>query len=294
MRHLQDKISAGTFVVTTELTPPKGIDLHEVFAKADLLKSSVDAINITESPRARMAIDPRSVGKLLSDRGIEPIVQVTARDRNRIAIQADLLGAAALGLANFVFMGGDDPKKGDHPDAKGVFDLTTSQLLTAARALNEGKDYAGHALKGVPSLYLGATVNPAAANFKDEVENTRRKIDAGAQFFQTQALFDAAVLERYLDAVKLSGVALIAGVIPLKSIKMAHWLNTHVPGIRVPEPLLDEMQAVAGTGHEVATGIAIAQRVIRSVAPLCSGVHVMALGWESHIPEILRGSGLRP
>lgn len=293
MKHLKDKIRAGTFVVTTELTPPKGIDLADVFAKADALKSCVDAINVTESPRARMAIDPRSVGKLLDERGVEPIIQVTARDRNRIAIQADLLGAAALGLGNFVFMGGDDPKKGDHPEAKAVFDLTTSQMLTAAHALNAGKDYAGHKLKGTPALFLGATVNPAASNFKDEVENTQRKVDAGAQFFQTQALYDAAVLERYLEAVKLSGVALLAGVIPLKSIKMAHWLNAHVPGIRVPEALLEEMQAVAGTEREAATGIEIAQRVIRSIAPLCSGIHLMALGWESHIPEILRGSGLR-
>ena len=293
MKHLRDKVRAGTFVVTTELTPPKGIDLGDIFAKAELLRSTVDAINITESPRARMAIDPRSVGKLLSDRGVEPIIQVTARDRNRIAIQADLLGAAALGLNNFVFMGGDDPKKGDHPDAKAVFDLTTSQMLTAAHALNAGKDYAGHPLRGTPSLYLGATVNPAAANFTDEVENTQRKIDAGAQFFQTQALFEAAVLERYLDAAKPAGVALLAGIIPLKSVKMAHWLNTHVPGIRVPQSLLEEMQSVAGTEREVATGIEIAQRVIRSVAPLCAGVHLMALGWESHIPEILRGSGLR-
>jgi len=160
---LAEKIRSGTFVVTSELTPPKGIDLAELYAKADLLKDVVDAFNLTESPRARMAIDPRSVGRLLLERGIETIVQVTARDRNRIAIQADLLGAAALGLGNFVFMAGDAPRHGDHPDAKPVFDLTTSEMLRAARSLTLGRDLAGNELEGTPKLFLGATVNPAAA-----------------------------------------------------------------------------------------------------------------------------------
>ena len=294
MTSLLEKIHAGTFIVTTELTPPKGIDLTDIYAKAQMLRDVVDAFNLTESPRARMAIDPRSVGKLLLDRGIEPIVQFTARDRNRIAIQADLLGAAALGLTNFVFMGGDHPKNGDHPDAKPVFDLNTAEMLQAARSLTQGRDMAGHELKGAPKLVLGATVNPAAKNFAEEADNTRRKIDAGAVFLQTQAIYDPAVLERFLDAVKPDGVALLAGIIPLKSIKMATWLNTNVPGIVVPESLLAEMQAVSGTDREVATGLAIAERTITSVRPLCAGIHVMALGWEHHIPEILRATGLRP
>jgi 5,10-methylenetetrahydrofolate reductase len=290
---LAEKIRAGTFVVTTELTPPKGVDLAEIYAKADLLRDAVDAFNVTESPRARMAIDPRSVGRLLLERGIEPIVQVTARDRNRIAIQADLLGAAALGLGNFVFMAGDAPKNGDHPQAKAVFDLTTSEMLRAAKALTQGRDLAGNALKGTPTLFLGATVNPAAADITDEIENTRRKIDAGAEFLQTQAIYDPAVLERFLAAVKPGRVAVLAGIIPLKSVKMATWLNAHVPGIRVPDALLAEMQEVAGTEREATKGIEIAQRLIQDVRKLCAGVHIMALGWESRIAEILRGSGVR-
>jgi 5,10-methylenetetrahydrofolate reductase len=275
------------------LTPPKGIDLAELYAKADALKEIVDAFNLTESPRARMAIDPRSVGRLLLERGIEPIVQFTARDRNRIAIQADLLGAAALGLGNFVFMGGDPPKNGDHPDAKPVFDLTSTEMLRAARALNGGHDLAGHALKGTPGLFVGATVNPDARNLAEEIENSRRKIDAGAEFLQTQAVYDAGTFERFLEAVKPGHVAVLAGIVPLKSIKMASWLNANVPGIRVPDPLLKEMQDASDAGSEAAKGMEIAQRVIRSLRPLCSGVHLMALGWESHIPEILRGSGVR-
>jgi 5,10-methylenetetrahydrofolate reductase len=289
----EGKIRSQAFVVTTELTPPKGIDLAELYAKADALKEIVDAFNLTESPRARMAIDPRSVGRLLLERGIEPIVQFTARDRNRIAIQADLLGAAALGLGNFVFMGGDPPKNGDHPDAKPVFDLTSTEMLRAARALNGGHDLAGHALKGTPGLFVGATVNPDARNLAEEIENSRRKIDAGAEFLQTQAVYDAGTFERFLEAVKPGHVAVLAGIVPLKSIKMASWLNANVPGIRVPDPLLKEMQDASDAGSEAAKGMEIAQRVIRSLRPLCSGVHLMALGWESHIPEILRGSGVR-
>src|SRR5690349_1964976 len=177
MTTVADKIIAREFVITSELTPPKGIDLTEVFAKAQSLKGSVDAFNLTESPRARMAIAPSAVARLLLDRDIEPIVQITARDRNRIAIQADILGAAALGVRNFVFMAGDPPANGDHPDAKPVFDLSSNQMLSAGHALAEGRDMAGNPLRGTPTLFLGATANPGAPDLQAEVLNTRRKLD---------------------------------------------------------------------------------------------------------------------
>ena len=163
---LAAKLAAKRFVVTGELTPPKGTDLAKLFATAELLRASVDAINITESPRARMSMDARAVCKLLLERGIETVVQVTSRDRNRIAIQADLLGAAALGLRNFVFMGGDSTTGGDHPEAKPVFDLTASGLLAAAEALRNGRDQSGNALSGTPEMFLGATANPGASKFE--------------------------------------------------------------------------------------------------------------------------------
>ena len=203
MAALEEKIRSKTFVVTTELTPPKGIDLSDLFAKADALKGYADAVNLTESPRARMAVEPKSVAHLLMDRGIEPIVQITARDRNRIAIQADILGATVLGVRNFVFMTGDNPKNGDHPDTKGVFDISTLEMLSCARSLRAGRDMTGNELKGAPHLFLGATANPGAADLKAEGENTRRKIDAGAQFFQTQAIYDTAHLARFLDTARL-------------------------------------------------------------------------------------------
>jgi 5,10-methylenetetrahydrofolate reductase len=293
MSRFEEKIRSGAFVVTTELTPPKGIDLEELFAKAELIKPWVDAVNLTESPRARMAIEPKSVAHLLLDRGVEPIVQITARDRNRIAVQADLLGAAALGISNFVFMTGDSPSNGDHPDAKPVFDLTTIQLLGAARSLAQGRDLAGNTLKGTPRPLIGATANPGAADLNAEVENTRRKIDAGAQFLQTQAIYDLDKLKRFVDAAHLDNVALLAGVIPLKSAKMAAWLNANVPGIRVPDALLEEIQAAAEAGREEEAGLEIAVRLIRAMPGVSAGVHIMAMGWEAHIPQILRDSAVR-
>jgi 5,10-methylenetetrahydrofolate reductase len=292
MSKLEEKIRSGTFVVTTELNPPKGTDLTELFAKADDLKGLVDAVNITESPRARMAVEPKAVGHLLQDRGHEAIVQITARDRNRIAIQADILGASLLGVENFLLLNGDNPKNGDHPDAKGVFDLTTLEMLKAARTLREGKDLSGAELKGAPRLFVAAAANPGAADLNAEAENTRRKIDAGAQFFQTQAVYEADLLKRYMDAAKPGDAAVLAGIIPLKSAKMGAWLNANVPGIRVPQALLDEMES-AGPDGEVAKGVEIAARIIRDVRDVCAGVHIMAIGWERHIPGILRASGLR-
>jgi methylenetetrahydrofolate reductase (NADPH) len=292
MTPLESKIRARTFVVTTELTPPKGIDLSDLFAKADALKNYADAVNLTESPRARMAVEPKSVAHLLKDRGIEPIVQVTARDRNRIAIQADLLGATLLGVGNFLFMTGDNPKNGDHPDCKGVFDLHTLEMLNMARSLRAGRDMAGNELKGAPHMFLGATANPGAPDLIAEAENTRRKIDAGAQFLQTQAIYDVGLLARFLDAAKLGDVALLAGIIPLKSAKMAGWLNANVPGVRVPQAMIDELER-AGPEGEAAVGVDIAARTVRETRKLCSGVHLMALGWEHRIPEILQASGVR-
>jgi methylenetetrahydrofolate reductase (NADPH) len=289
---LAASIAARKFVVTGELTPPKGTDLTRLFATAELLRGCVDAINITESPRARMAMDPRAVAVLLQQRGFEAIVQITSRDRNRIAIQSDLLGAAALGLRNFVFMGGDSTAGGDHPDAKPVFDLTASGLLAAAEALRTGKDFAGNALTGTPDLFLGATCNPGSDRFDAEVENTRRKIDAGARLLQTQAVFHADPLKRFIDAVKPDGVTILAGIIPLKSERSGPWLNANLPGVVVPADMLQAMERAARQGVERQRGIELAARAIQEVQPYCQGVHVMAIGLEAEVPEILRAANV--
>jgi 5,10-methylenetetrahydrofolate reductase len=293
MSELSKKIAAGKFVITTELTPPKGIDLSDIFAKADALKNLVDAINLTESPRARMAIEPKSVARLLIERGIEPIVQFTARDRNRIALQSDILGAAALGVCNVLFMRGDNPQQGDHPDAAPVFDLTTLQMLEVARALHGGHDLAGNALKGAPQLFIGATANPGSPDLNAEAANTDRKIAAGAQFLQTQAVYDADTVVRFASGANLTNVALIVGIIPLKSSKMANWLNANIPGIRVPQALIEEMDAVAGDpAAELRASMGITARIIKVVRPHCTGVHMMMMGWEHHLPAFLAAADL--
>jgi len=290
---LAAKLAARQFVVTGELTPPKGTDLTRLFANAELLRYSVDAINITESPRARMSMDARSVAKLLLDKGIETVVQITSRDRNRIAVQSELLGAAALGLRNFVFMGGDSPEHGDHPQAKPVFDLTASGLLAAGEALRNGRDLAGNALVGTPDLFLGATCNPGAPNFEAEVENTRRKIDAGARLLQTQALYHVEPLQRFMDAVKPDGVAILAGIIPLKSERSAPWLHANLPGVAVPLAMQAEMETAASLGGVRDKGIELAAKVIAEMREVCQGVHIMAIGLEAEVPQILRAAGVR-
>ena len=290
---LAAQLAAQRFVVTGELTPPKGTDLTKLFATAEQLRHCVDAINITESPRARMSMDARAVGKLLLDRGIETIVQITGRDRNRIAVQADLLGAAALGLRNFVFMGGDSPAGGDHPDAKPVFDLPASGMIAAAEALRHGRDYAGNPLHGTPDLFIGATANPGAQNFAAEVENTRRKIDAGAKMLQTQAVYHGDVLKRFIDAVKPDGVAVLAGVIPLKSEKSGPWLIANLPGVTVPADMLEAMDEAARSGVARERGMELAARVIEEMRGICQGVHFMAIGWEAEVPSILKSAGVR-
>jgi 5,10-methylenetetrahydrofolate reductase len=293
MSRLAESIAARRFAITTELTPPKGIDLADLLRKATALAARVDGINLTESPRARMAIEPKSVARLLLERGGEPIVQFTARDRNRIAIQADILGAAALGIENVVFMRGDDPRIGDQPAAKPVFDLTTTEMLEAVVALMHGRDLAGNEISGAPQLFPGATANPGAADFEAEVANTRAKIAAGARFLQTQAVYSAAAFERFIAAVQPEGVAVLAGIIPLKSFRMASWLDANVPGIRVPHELLRELEAVAGdSAQERRLGLEITARVIRAVRPIAAGVHLMMMGWEDRIPELLAASGV--
>jgi methylenetetrahydrofolate reductase (NADPH) len=289
---LAAKIAAKKFVVTGELTPPKGTDLSKLFAAAELLRDSVDAINLTESPRARMTMDPKAVARLLLERGIETVVQIVSRDRNRIAVQSDLLGAAALGLRNFVFMGGDSTTVGDHPDAKPVFDLTASGMLAAAESLRKGRDHAGNALAGAPDLFLGATANPGAPRMDAEIENTRRKIDAGAKMLQTQAVYQADQLKRFIDALKPDGVAILAGVIPLKSEKSGPWLNANLPGVAVPPAMMRAMDEAARTGTTRERGIELAARVVREMKGVCQGVHLMAIGWEAAVPDILRAAQL--
>ena len=278
------------FIVTSELTPPKGTSLDSLLERARMLNRYVDAVNVTDSHAARMAMAPMAVSHLLLDHGVEPIMQITSRDRNRIAIQADLLGAWALGVRNIVFMGGDPPKNGDHPDAKGVFDVLSAPIIRAATGLRDGTDMAGNTLKGSPDFCIGAVVNPGAQDLDGEIERMIEKREAGATFFQTQAVYDPGAFERFVKRVDSLDVHLLAGIIPVKSPKMAAYMNEHVPGIHVPPALI---RKISDSGDRAATSCELAASVISEIRPMCRGVHVMAIGWEDKVPGILESAGVR-
>ncbi len=288
MSRLAKILASSDFAVTVELIPPKGIELKPLFDTAVALKEVVTAFNLTESHTAKMTMDPVATGHLLLDKEIEPIVQMTSRDKNRIAIQASMLGAAALGISNIVIMGGDPPSNGDHPDAKGVFDLYSSQMLDAASALNAGSDYMGNPLAGVPRMNIGAVVNPGADDQIREIENLHRKIEAGAVFFQSQAIYAPEVLAGFLDKAG-TDAPILAGIIPIKSVRMARFMNEKVPGIDIPENLIAEVQAAGDDALRLAeVSVEIAARTIREIRTLVKGVHIMAIGWEDKIPAILQ------
>ena len=287
MSHLSQALASSDFVITSELTPPKGVNLDPLLDKATLLKPHVCAINLTESHAARMAMDPVAVGHLLLDHGIEPIVQMTARDKNRLAIQASILGAAALGISNIVFMGGDPPKNGDHPDAKPVFDLVASQLLEAVHTLNSGTDLTGNELSGKPQLFAGAVANPGASDPDMEIDNLHRKIDAGAQFFQTQAVYDVQAYAAFLDKAR-SPRPMLAGIIPIKSVKMATYMNERIPGVDIPDALIQKIADAGDDKNQIArVSVEIAAKTIQELRSVSPGVHLMAIGWENYIPQIL-------
>ena len=292
MPQITDVVRSGRFIVTSELTPPKGLDLAPLLDAARGLAGFVDAFNLTDSHNARMSMAPIGAARRLLDEGVEPILQMTARDRNRIAIQADLLAAAALGVANVVLMTGDAPSHGDHPEAKAVFDLGSVEIIEAARGLNRGRDLAGNALRGAPDMCIGAVVNPGNPDLEGEMARMAAKVEAGARFFQTQAVYDVAAFERFARRLeRFAGLelAVIAGIIPIKSVRMARYLNENVPGIEVPEPLVEE---IANAKDVDATSAGIAARTIAGLRSLCQGVHLMPLGRERLIPEIVAQSGL--
>ncbi len=288
MQTLKNAIASGAFIKTCELTPPKGTNLEPLFAMAEMLKDYIHAFNLTESHAARMAMDPVAAGYLLYSRGIEPIVQMTTRDKNRIALQSSMLGASALGVPNIVFMGGDPPKIGDHPEAKGVFDFFASQVLEAASALLSGTDYMGNKLDGTPQFSIGAVVNPGSPRLDEEITNMHRKVEAGASFLQTQAVFEVSKFEDFLEKAGSVEVPVLAGVIPVKSVKMAQYMNDRVPGIDVPDSIIQQIADCDDDKQKIVeTSIGIAAEIVRELSSATGGVHLMAIGWQDKIPQIL-------
>lgn len=284
-----DKIKAGKFIVTSEIGPPKGIDIKEMLDDADLIKGKVDAINVTDLQSSVLRLGSMAVCHLLKDRGIEPILQMTCRDRNRLALQSDILSAAVLGVENILALTGDYPTLGDHPEAKPVFDLDSVQLLDVIRSLQEGKDMKGNPLKGSPKFCVGAVVNPGADPLEPEILKMEKKIEAGALFFQTQAVYDIGLFKRFLDATKHLNTKILAGIVLLKSAGMAKYMNKNVAGVFVPDNLIKEMEE---TKDKSAKSIEIAARLIKELKPLCHGIHIMPIGWDKKVPLVIEASGL--
>ncbi|OGW78509.1 MAG: 5,10-methylenetetrahydrofolate reductase [Omnitrophica bacterium RIFCSPLOWO2_02_FULL_45_16] len=284
-----DKIKANKFIVTSEIGPPKGIDIKEALEDADLIKGKVDAINVTDLQSSVMRLGSLAVCHLLKDRSIEPIFQIACRDRNRLALQSDLLSAAALGIENVLALTGDYTTLGDHPEAKPVFDLGSIELLDVIKTLQEGKDMKGNALKGAPKFCVGAVVNPGADPLEPEIIKMEKKISSGALFFQTQAVYDIELFKRFLDAAKHLKTTILAGIVLLKSAGMAKYMNKNVAGVFVPDSLIKEMEE---TKDKSAQSIEIAARLIKDLKPLCQGIHIMPIGWDRKVPLVLSAAEL--
>jgi 5,10-methylenetetrahydrofolate reductase len=288
----REALAAGKFVVTAEVAPPKGTDIGEIIEVAGLLKGRVDAANVTDQQSSVMRLGSMAVCHILKDEGLEPVFQLTCRDRNRLALQSDLLSAHVLGIENVLALTGDLPELGDHPEAKPVYDLDSVQLLQVISRLNNGCDMAGNELKGKAALFPGAVVNPGAdteASYEMQILKLERKIAAGARFIQTQAVYDAKILAAFMERVTGYGVPVLAGIIPLKSAGMARFMNKNIAGVNVPEELIEK---IARAEDRVETGIEIAADLIRQFRGLCQGVHLMAIGWERKVPAILEAAGL--
>lgn len=286
---LADALERSNFVVTGELTPPKGVDTSDMVAKAKELDAFVDAINITENPSARMQMSSLGGSAALVAAGIDPVFQMTCRDRNRLALQSEMLTAWSLGIENVLCLTGDHVMFGDHPQAKAVFDLDAVLLLEAVDGLNGGHDMAGNELKGQPCFYAGAAAAPEAEPWEAHRMKFEKKIDAGAKFFQTQAIFDFAKFDRFMAVASKRGVKVLGGLILLKSAKMVEFLNKYVPGIFVPQEHIDRLAASDKPGE---VGIEIAVEQVTRFKDTCDGVHMMVMGSEARIPEILERAGV--
>ena len=281
---LRESISSGKFVVTGEIGPPKGVNIEEALEDAELLKGKVEAVNVTDIQSSVMKVGSLAVCHLLREKGIEPVFQLTCRDRNRLALQSDLLSAWILGIENVLVITGDHPTLGDHPGSVPVFDLDSVQLLQVVSGLNQGKDMMGNDLDGKPNFFSGAVANPGADPLEPQVIKLEKKVEAGAKFIQTQAVYDPVQFETFVKAVEYIGVPILAGIVLLKSAGMARYMNKNVAGVLVPEHLIKRMSKAEKRRQE---SVNIAVELIDQLKPLSQGIHLMPLGWDKLVPEIL-------
>lgn len=286
-------LESGKFVVTSEVAPPKGTNLEKMVHHIELLKDKVDAINITDHQSSVMRFPSLGGALLIKEMGGEPILQMTCRDRNRLALQADLLFASSRGIHNVLCLTGDSVLLGDHKEAKSVFDLDSSQLLAAIRRLERGKDLAGNDLDGGISFCAGAIVTPEANPLEPQLIKFEKKIEAGTEFIQTQAVYDLDRFKQFMDYARQFPAKILAGIILLTSAPMARFMNKNVAGVNVPQEPIDEM-ASAPKGRAIEKGIEIAGRMIMRIQEerMCDGVHIMAIGREELVPDIMAAARL--
>lgn len=291
MKTLREACASGEFLLTAECVPPKGSDISRFSEQGQRLLGKVHAVNVNDNPAAIMHASPLALSKVLLEMGHDPICQITGRDRNRLAIQSDLLGLQILGIRNVLCLRGDDVTVGNQKETKPVFDLASVGILKTVTDLNQGRDLGGHPLEGATDLFAGAAVSPLSDFSGPGLIQFKNKVEAGARFLQTQAVFDPEPFKQFMEMARQSSVKVIAGVLFLRSVKMAEYVNAHIPGIRVPDHFIERL-ARAGKEGAVAAGIDITLEVITSVRGLCDGVHLMAIGAEEQIPTILERAGL--
>ena len=293
MKTLKEAYESGEFILTAECVPPKGADISTFCDHARRLLGRVHAVNVNDNPAATMHASPLALSQVLREMGHDPICQITGRDRNRLAIQSDLLGLQILGIRNVLCLTGDDIAVGDQKEGKGVFDLESVDIIQAVVGLNEGKDLAGRPVQGATALFPGAAVSPEEDPLEPGLIQFKRKVEAGARFFQTQAVFRPDRFDRFMEHARKLNVKIVAGILLLRSLKMAQYVTEHIPGIRVPERFLQKL-ARAGKEGEREAGIEIALGLIETIGRTCDGLHLMAIGAEEQIPLLLERAGLAP
>ena len=293
MSKFKQVLNSGKFVVTGEVSPPKGTNTEKVLHHVELLKDKVDALNVTDHQSSVMRFPSIGICLSIKEQGGEPILQMTCRDRNRLALQAELLLAYTRGITNVLCLTGDAIPVGDHKEAKGVFDLDSVQLLRAIQQMESGKDLGGNELDGNVELCAGAIVTPEASPIEPQLIKFEKKVEAGAEFFQTQAIYDLDNFAKFMQYARQFPVKILAGIVLLSSARMAKYMTENIPGIFVPQYLIDEL-ASAPKGETLNKGIEIAGRMIATLKKetICDGVHIMAIGREEVIPDILTIAGV--
>lgn len=296
--NLEKVLDSGRFAVTAEAGPPKGTSATVIQRKGELLHSCCDAVNITDNQTAIVRMSSLAGCVLLKQQGVDPVMQMVCRDRNRIAIQSDILGAVALGIGNILCLSGDHQKFGNHPTAKNVFDIDSVQLIQALKNMRDEKKFlSGEEIAGEVPLYIGAVENPYADPFKFRVTRLAKKVKAGADFIQTQAIYDLDKFSRWMEMATDQGldkeVHILAGVIPIRSAGMARYMRDYVSGVSVPDEIVARMEEAKTAKEE---GLRIALEVIEQLKeiPGVHGIHIMAVGWEDAVPEIIEKAGLLP